>query len=338
MQGGSTDVSLIVLVSLLLIGGCSGVIPNNTWYPVTRNPTFGGGSPLWAPDPSVMGMGVWMESSGSYGRVATGSIANPFLVESSDIRWDQGAWQYCGDELDQNIAAARAQGDGEIVLSTEGIAEAEVTPPVLPDNSTISVRLWDQEVVLVALEEDPSNGYFWNATVSEGLAIVNTTIIETPPDEGGKGAGGLRVWSIRPLHVGNETFHAVYRREWEPPGGGLSYNLYVDVTGMRFSERENGETVRVPLGSQEPILIDLVENSSTGYSWETDITQGLEVVNNSYLQDHPANARWIGASGVREWTLKAIMQGNQSFSAVYRRPWDHQGVEVARYSLYILVE
>ncbi|MCX6693533.1 MAG: protease inhibitor I42 family protein [Methanomicrobiales archaeon] len=330
-------VSLLFMGFLILIGTCSGVIPSNPGYSTMGDPKFGGVSPTLVPDSLVMGTGVWRDSSVSFRRVATWSMAHPFMGESSDIGWDQRAWQYCGDEPGQDIEEARTRGDEKSSISIEGVTEAEVLPPVLPDNSTLTMRLGDQDVILVALEENPSNGYFWNATVSEGLAIVNTTLIENPADAGGKGAGGLRVWSIRPLRVGNETFHAVYAREWEPTGGGLTYTLYVEVTGMRFSERENGETVRVTLGSQELIIVDLVENPSTGYSWGTFITQGLEVVNNSYLQDVGTEGL-SGADGVREWTLKALILGNQSFSAVYRRPWDHQGVGASRYSLYILVE
>ncbi len=69
------------------------------------------------------------------------------------------------------------------------------------------------ETAVVALQENPTTGYSWNATVTSGLAIVNDTFIA--PDSQLVGAGGEHRWTVEGTAAGNQTFSAVYRRPWE---------------------------------------------------------------------------------------------------------------------------
>jgi inhibitor of cysteine peptidase len=72
------------------------------------------------------------------------------------------------------------------------------------------------ELAEVALKENPTTGYSWNVSLSDGLVIVNETTIG-PENDRIVGAGGVHVWTIKAVAPGNQSFSGVYRRSWEPP-------------------------------------------------------------------------------------------------------------------------
>ncbi|MFA5296315.1 MAG: protease inhibitor I42 family protein [Methanoregulaceae archaeon] len=81
----------------------------------------------------------------------------------------------------------------------------------------------------LAIQENPTTGYLWNATVTPGLSIVNDTFI--PPAEAMDGAGGMRAWTVEAVAPGNQTFTAVYHRPWEHiTPEDITYTVYFVVT------------------------------------------------------------------------------------------------------------
>jgi len=83
-------------------------------------------------------------------------------------------------------------------------------------NSTANgkiITIPSSERVMVALNENPTTGYSWNATVSKGLTIVSDNYIA--PNTTLVGAGGYHEWILSPDTVGTYTFKAVYMRSWE---------------------------------------------------------------------------------------------------------------------------
>lgn len=77
-----------------------------------------------------------------------------------------------------------------------------------------TMRLNDTRTI--SLKENPTTGYMWNATVTTGLAIENDTYLADRVEPGIVGSGGMHYWLIRAVEPGDQTFHAVYKRSWEP--------------------------------------------------------------------------------------------------------------------------
>lgn len=81
------------------------------------------------------------------------------------------------------------------------------------------------------LAENPTTGYTWNLTVSNGLKVVNDTYV--PSDTTGTmvGSGGTHIWEIVAEQAGMQSVEAVYKRSWEPTTGTEpTYTLTIDVT------------------------------------------------------------------------------------------------------------
>ena len=71
----------------------------------------------------------------------------------------------------------------------------------------------------VMLAENPTTGYAWNASTSDGLTILSSDFQENKHAEGMVGVGGTRTWVILASGTGNQTFSATYLRSWEPVTG-----------------------------------------------------------------------------------------------------------------------
>ena len=81
------------------------------------------------------------------------------------------------------------------------------------------------------LAENPTTGYTWNLTVSNGLKIVNDTYV--PSDKTGTmvGSGGTHVWVILAEQPGMQYIDGIYKRSWEPATAtDATYTLAIDVT------------------------------------------------------------------------------------------------------------
>ena len=95
------------------------------------------------------------------------------------------------------------------------------------NNKTVSVKSGD--IFQVTLEENPSTGYMWNASVTSGLNVINTTYL--PSNTTLAGAPGLRQWNVEATDMGNQTFSAVYTRSNAPATGNqTTYVLNVNVS------------------------------------------------------------------------------------------------------------
>jgi putative hemolysin/predicted secreted protein len=82
----------------------------------------------------------------------------------------------------------------------------------------------------VQLEENPTTGFQWNATVSPGLEIQSSEYQMNKAAEGMVGVGGIRTWVIVAKDLGTQKFSATYKRSWEATTGnetGFSANVNV---------------------------------------------------------------------------------------------------------------
>jgi len=114
------------------------------------------------------------------------------------------------------------------------------------------------------------------------------------------------------------------------------------MDNLSFAEKM--EIIQKRVDAQPPIVmkigtttdIYLEENPTTGYSWNATVTDGLKVVNDSYSQTSDMK---IGGGGDRHWTIEGMEAGNQTFSAVYKRPWEEPSPDDATYTeLFTVVE
>lgn len=114
------------------------------------------------------------------------------------------------------------------------------------------------------------------------------------------------------------------------------------------SGAETGESVsdvmtNMQSGSREIMMLNdtrsiyLKENPTTGYGWNATISDGLRVEEDTYIAD-PVSPGIVGSGGVHFWLIRAVEKGNQTFDAVYARPWEPASPEDLRYLLTITVE
>jgi inhibitor of cysteine peptidase len=104
-------------------------------------------------------------------------------------------------------------------------------------------------------------------------------------------------------------------------------NIYQESSGsmmlknQAITEADNGKTINLENG--ETFYLKLKENPSTGYSWQLNLSQGLNILSDEYIQD-PAPEGYTGVSGTHQWKIKAITEGSQQIKGIYKRPWENE--------------
>jgi inhibitor of cysteine peptidase len=105
------------------------------------------------------------------------------------------------------------------------------------------------------------------------------------------------------------------------------------VTSMKvYNESANGNTITVPLNGTFAVV--LLENPTTGYSWNMTVTSGLVITNDTFTAP---TSGLMGAGGSHEWDLKAIKTGQQKFSGVYKQPWMNTTANDTTFALWVNV-
>ena len=112
-----------------------------------------------------------------------------------------------------------------------------------------------------------------------------------------------------------------------------------DQTDPYMSDSMNG----TQSGSLETMALNdtrsiyLKENPTTGYVWNATVSSGLIVDEDSYVAD-PVKPGIVGSGGMHFWLIRGVEKGNQTFDAVYKRPWEPASVNDTRYVLNLIVE
>ena len=114
---------------------------------------------------------------------------------------------------------------------TNATATPTAAPPAVYDenDSGTTVPLGLGQELSINLPENPTTGYAWNATVTDGLLIVNTAYTPDPQSAGMVGVGGTRNWTVRGVRAGTQQFDAVYVRPFDPELSAGEFNLSVRV-------------------------------------------------------------------------------------------------------------
>ncbi len=94
---------------------------------------------------------------------------------------------------------------------------------ITEDDNGNSIYLKKGHTFYLKLEENPSTGYSWQLTLSNGL---NQLSDKYHPFESSKndqnlvvGAGGFHLWRIEAAAEGSQQIKAIYKRPWEPETG-----------------------------------------------------------------------------------------------------------------------
>lgn len=123
----------------------------------------------------------------------------------------------------------------------------------------------------------------------------------------------------------------------EPPGS-------MPPRQQVVTEADNGTNISVEKG--ETFYMRLPENPSTGYRWELNLTQGLNVTpgpdnlpGKYYPPEQPEGVEQplVGAGGVHIWEIKAVAEGSQLITGVYKRPWENETAEGGTFTLNVEV-
>jgi inhibitor of cysteine peptidase len=109
------------------------------------------------------------------------------------------------------------------------------------------------------------------------------------------------------------------------------------------TEADNGTTISLEKG--ETFYLRLQENPTTGYSWELNLSQGLNTTDNTtdtsgtYYppESEEGEQPLVGAGGVHLWEIRADYEGSQQVNAIYKRSWENETGEEDRFTLNVEV-
>ncbi|WP_235269970.1 protease inhibitor I42 family protein [Methanosarcina mazei] len=72
----------------------------------------------------------------------------------------------------------------------------------------------------------------------------------------------------------------------------------------------------------ENFTLQLRENPSTGYAWELNVSEGLNILDDYYTQDE-APEEMVGVPGTHSWMIEAVSEGSQQVNGEYIRSWEN---------------
>lgn len=81
------------------------------------------------------------------------------------------------------------------------------------NESTVVVKLNSR--FALELAENPSTGYAWNVTATDGLRVVSDEYVAPGSGTNTVGAAGTHRWEIEAIAEGLQQIDGVYRRSWE---------------------------------------------------------------------------------------------------------------------------
>jgi inhibitor of cysteine peptidase len=90
------------------------------------------------------------------------------------------------------------------------------------------------------------------------------------------------------------------------------------------TEADNGKNISLKNG--DTFYLRLKENPTTGYSWQLNLSKGLNNVSEKYYPPEPSKESQqplVGAGGVHIWEIKVVTEGSQQVKGIYKRPWEN---------------
>jgi inhibitor of cysteine peptidase len=89
------------------------------------------------------------------------------------------------------------------------------------------------ETIVLSLPENPSTGYSWQMTASDGLEAVSDNYVQGNTGSAFRpivGAGGTHTWTYKVTKPGTQTITGIYKRPWEGTSEGeKTFRLTINV-------------------------------------------------------------------------------------------------------------
>jgi inhibitor of cysteine peptidase len=104
------------------------------------------------------------------------------------------------------------------------------------------------------------------------------------------------------------------------------------------TEADNG--INISLKNGDTFYLRLKENPTTGYSWQLNLSQGLNNVSEKYYPPEPSKESQqplVGAGGVHIWEIKVMTEGSQQVKGTYKRPWENTTGTEDSFTLNVVV-
>ena len=94
---------------------------------------------------------------------------------------------------------------------------------ITEDDNGNSIHIKEGHVFYLKLKENPSTGYSWQLSLSNGLSQLSDKYYSPESSKkGGRlaiGAAGFHLWSIEAAAKGSKQVTAIYKRPWESSTG-----------------------------------------------------------------------------------------------------------------------
>lgn len=104
----------------------------------------------------------------------------------------------------------------------------------------------------------------------------------------------------------------------------------------RLSDGDSGKTVELEVGV--PLVIDLEENVTTGFSWAVDgsVPGVLTVVGDEQMASE--NTSVVGAAGRHTFEYKAAKAGEGDLTLVYAQTWEKGVAPDKTFTVHVVVK
>jgi predicted secreted protein/putative hemolysin len=211
-RGPAIAVIFIMLVSILLISGCTQTTPQKTVPPA--EPTTAVSN---LPNPA------------SAACVAAGATVE---IKKSADGSEYGMCTFGNGTSCEEWALYRGEGckTNTTVAATTSVPAGKKMVTFTEADNGKSSDIAQGTRFAVQLAENPTTGFMWNATVSNGLVIQSSDYTQDAASKGMTGAGGIRTWVIVAKDLGSQKFSATYLRSWEPvTGNETGYSVNINV-------------------------------------------------------------------------------------------------------------
>lgn len=101
--------------------------------------------------------------------------------------------------------------------------EAEYKKVITVNDNGKTMDIKQGDIVYLRLKENPSTGYSWQLSLSEGLSLLNTKYCPPKSPKGGQrlivGAAGFHSWKIKAVAKGSQQIKGIYKRSWKKETG-----------------------------------------------------------------------------------------------------------------------
>jgi inhibitor of cysteine peptidase len=103
-----------------------------------------------------------------------------------------------------------------------------------------------------------------------------------------------------------------------------------------IGEADNGKDITVAKGT--PLVIRLVANPTTGYSWQLGGDPAPLALESTKFQSNNADKKLVGSPQVQVMQFKTGNPGTASLILEYRRPWEKNVAAAKTFKVQVIVQ